>query len=101
MFISWLVEQIEERGFGLLTSTCALCSIGLCLFLLPPVPGAPVYLASGLLLTKVAEKALGSYVMGIVYAMLIGLVVKLCACAIQQKAAARPKREFETRRCLR
>ena len=85
MFLSWMVEEIEQRGLSLVQATAVLAGIGLCLFLLPPVPGAPVYLASGLLLTEVAQKAFDSFVLGCLYAMIVALAIKICACIVQQK----------------
>ena len=67
------------------------------MFLLPPVPGTPVYLGAGLLLTSKAEsswatkeyleaKEVGLYFwLAAAYAMLVALAIKLLACSLQQK----------------
>ena len=66
------------------------------MFLLPPVPGTPVYLGAGLLLTSKAEsswatkeyleaKEVGLYFwLAAAYAMLVALAIKLLACSLQQ-----------------
>eukprot|EP00928_Gymnodinium_smaydae_P009304 TRINITY_DN13461_c0_g1_i1.p1 TRINITY_DN13461_c0_g1~~TRINITY_DN13461_c0_g1_i1.p1 ORF type:complete len:1174 (-),score=215.87 TRINITY_DN13461_c0_g1_i1:51-3572(-) len=61
--------------------------IGVVLFLLPPVPGAPIYLFAGVLITQqyVAMDAPGGFVMACVICVTLGLVLKLTACAVQQK----------------
>ncbi|KAH8047840.1 hypothetical protein JL722_12861 [Aureococcus anophagefferens] len=55
------------------------------LFLLPPVPGAPIYLAAGVLLTENGTKNGMTVVMAVCYANAISLGTKLVACTLQQK----------------
>ena len=59
--------------------------IGLGMFLLPPVPGVPVYFTGGVILVKSAEPVMG---FGAALGFTIGIcfLIKLCAIAIQQKA---------------
>jgi hypothetical protein len=59
-------------------------AIGITLFLLPPVPGVPIYFVSGLMLVGVCEKDMGLGG-GTIYCICLGLVLKLCACTLQQK----------------
>ena len=47
--MSWLVKVLSPLNVAV--STLIFSTIGLSMFLLPPVPGAPVYLAAGVLLT--------------------------------------------------
>ena len=82
VFMSWLVKVLKPLHVAVSTTIFSL--IGLCMFLLPPVPGAPVYLASGVLLTAVVEDSLGFYG-AMCYAMLVSLAIKLVACTMQQK----------------
>ena len=58
---------------------------GMTLFLLPPVPGAPIYLAAGVLLPPIAKQHNWSIFGGICYTSTVCLVIKLAACTIQQK----------------
>ena len=54
MFLSWLNAQLATTPIGLVTAIYV--GVGLSMFLLPPVPGIPVYLTGGIILTKAAEK---------------------------------------------
>lgn len=58
--------------------------VGMIMFLLPPVPGAPVYMASGVLLTAAAQPRIG-YWPACFYAMGVAFCIKLGACSLQQK----------------
>ena len=80
-FMSWLVYQVS--AMPLYQSTGIFAGVGLSMFLLPPVPGAPVYMASGVLLTAAAEGDFG-YPLAIVYAMGVAFMIKLVACTMQQ-----------------
>ena len=94
-FLSWLVQTLKSMSLVVVTGIFTV--IGLIMFLLPPVPGTPVYLGAGLLLTSTAErewatdeyleaKEVGVYFwMAAAYAMLVALVIKLFACTLQQK----------------
>jgi len=64
------------------------------MFLLPPVPGVPVYLSGGVILTRPIERALGgdghggdlhAYGMALVVVCGICLGIKLLAVVVQQK----------------
>jgi len=64
--------------------------IGISLFLLPPVPGVPIYFICGLMLVGVCEQDNdGNEIMGLyggtIYAIALGLALKLTACSLQQK----------------
>ena len=48
------------------------------------MPGAPVYMASGVLLTSIAKDKFGFWPASL-YAMGVAYCIKLGACAIQQK----------------
>ena len=54
------------------------------MFLLPPVPGVPVYLTGGFILVSASEDQIG-YVESLVVVCFIGLAIKLLAVCIQQK----------------
>lgn len=81
-FMSWLVMQVSDMGLPM--ATAIFVTVGMTMFLLPPVPGAPVYMASGVLVTSAARDTLG-YLPAILYAIAVGFCIKLCACAMQQK----------------
>jgi hypothetical protein len=83
MTMSYFVQRV--KGFSVLRSTLLFVAIGLCMFLLPPVPGAPVYLASGVLLTSVGLEAGWGFWAAAFYAIGVAFCIKLGACALQQK----------------
>merc|ERR1719387_154719 len=58
--------------------------VGITMFLLPPVPGVPVYMAAGTMVAGKCTPHMG-FVGAIFFCSLLSLVLKLNACAIQQK----------------
>ena len=81
LFLSWLIE--ETRNMDLASVTGILFFVGVIMFLLPPVPGAPIYLTLGIVIVPVGRETLG---LGgcIAYAMAVSLVLKLFATFLQQ-----------------
>jgi len=61
--------------------------VGISMFLLPPVPGVPVYIASGVILVNAAwDKGEGmNFWAACVFGIAIGIILKLCAVTLQQK----------------
>lgn len=49
IFLSWMSEQLKHLTLPVLAA--AIYSVGVVMFLLPPVPGAPVYLFGGILIS--------------------------------------------------
>ena len=56
LFLAELKLMLAEAGLGLEVVSVIYIGVGLCMFLLPPVPGVPVYLTGGILLSAMAEK---------------------------------------------
>eukprot|EP00924_Labyrinthula_sp_SR-Ha-C_P016300 snap_masked-scaffold_106-processed-gene-0.10-mRNA-1 protein AED:1.00 eAED:1.00 QI:0/0/0/0/1/1/4/0/402 len=83
VFLSYLREQLESSS--LLPITFILLAVGLLMFMIPVIPGVPVYIVLGLLLVPVAETEFGNLVLGILYALLVSLCLKLFALVLQQK----------------
>lgn len=69
---------------NLFSVTAIVIFVGMILFMLPPIPGLPIYLTGGIILVSVGRDLLGLWG-SIVYACLISLMLKLVACAVQQK----------------
>lgn len=71
-------------AFGVGAVTGIMIAVGIVLFLLPPVPGVPIYMTLGIVIPQVATKwgLVGSYF----YCIAISLALKLLACTMQQKA---------------
>jgi len=63
---SWEIWQV----------TLMLISVGLFLFMLPPVPGVPIYFMAGTMLVGVCEDKMG-LVGATIYATLLGIVLKV------------------------
>jgi hypothetical protein len=51
-----LLAALKAAGLPLIAVSGIYICVGLCMFLLPPVPGVPVYLTGGILLSGMAEK---------------------------------------------
>jgi len=82
LFLSWLINETMDMSLGVVT--CIMVGAGVLMFLLPPVPGAPIYLTMGIIVIPVGSANLG-LVWSIVYAIGISLLLKLLATALQQK----------------
>ena len=82
LFLSWLIES--TKGMDIISVTMILLGVGVIMFLLPPVPGAPIYLTLGIVIVPVGREAFG-LVGCILYAMGVSLALKLFATFLQQK----------------
>lgn len=80
VFLVWLIASIENLHFSGVLAATFIC--GLCCFLLPPVPGVPVYLFAGLVLGSTCP---WGFWPGSIIAVGLGWILKLTACAIQQR----------------
>ncbi|CAK9056864.1 Uncharacterized protein SCF082_LOCUS30595 [Durusdinium trenchii] len=80
IFLAWLSAAMSGWDFGVV---CAgIVGAGLCCFLLPPVPGVPVYIFAGII---IADNCPWGFEAGAGIAIGVGFVLKLLACAMQQK----------------
>jgi len=82
VFLSGLIEFTSEMN--LLAVTGIVIGVGMTLFMLPPIPGLPIYLTGGIVLVSVGRNTLGLWG-SIGYACIVSLLLKLLACAVQQK----------------
>eukprot|EP00949_MAST-11_sp_MAST-11-sp1_P003740 g3740.t1 len=84
VFLSWLNQQLA--AVPLPVCTAIFYAVGLTMFLLPPVPGVPVYLLGGVLITNNAEKTANMpFFAGAMFTTVVCFLIKLNAIAIQQK----------------
>lgn len=86
VFLSWLIESLSD--LDLVALTLVFMVVGACMFLLPPVPGPPVYLTGGVLVTQKATVTFGGdsyFFLAIFYVTVVCLGIKLVACSLQQK----------------
>jgi len=82
VFLSWMIEKMA--GFGLIAVSGIMAGVGVLMFLLPPVPGLPVYLSLGIIIPAKGHEILG-WPGAILYSAGVGLVLKLFSSALQQK----------------
>lgn len=80
VFLAWLSSLLSSLNFGLIVAMVWLS--GMCCFLLPPVPGVPVYIFGGLI---VADQCPAGFWPGVAICIVLSFFMKLCACAMQQK----------------
>jgi len=79
VFLSWVNELLSGVDFSLLLGLTFL--IGMGCFLLPPVPGAPVYFFAGAIATGACPMG---FWWGVIISIFLGWFMKLAACAMQQ-----------------
>ena len=82
LFLSWLIEKTSSMNIGIVTAI--LLGVGMIMFMIPPVPGPPIYLTLGIVVVATGRDLFG-IVGSIAYATAVSLGLKLLACTIQQK----------------
>ena len=82
LFLAWLNAALAQHS--LLVVTSLFFGIGVTMFLLPPVPGVPVYLAGGVIVVNKARGVLGFWP-AVGYTVAVCSLIKFLAIAIQQK----------------
>jgi membrane protein DedA with SNARE-associated domain len=87
IFLSWLNSKLESAPFGLV---CVLVVIvGFSMFMLPPVPGIPVYIFSGIVISAQALRVEWIGFFGsVLLAVVLSLITKLIACVGQYSIGA-------------
>jgi len=88
VLLAWLIETTAEMNLVLVT--VIIIAVGLSLFLLPPVPGVPIYLTGGILIPNVGQRVLGGIAPAVIYTCFVSIALKLLACTLQQKAIGVP-----------
>jgi len=76
-WMSWLMD-----GLGFVWILVATFATGMVLFMLPPIPGPPIYLFGGVV---ISEKCPWGFWWGSLVCILLSFALKLTACAMQQK----------------
>jgi len=74
LFLSVLIEWVATMSLGVVSLIFFM--VGFVMFMLPPVPGVPVYLSSGIILVAAGEESLG-IAGSILYAFVFCMVLKL------------------------
>jgi len=83
LFLSWLNQTLTEH-FGLVAITIIFMLVGITMFLLPPVPGVPVYITSGVVIVNAARADFGFWG-AFFFATAVSLCLKLSAIFMQQR----------------
>jgi len=82
IFLSWLNTKLAGVGFGLVVVLAVL--VGYAMFMLPPVPGVPVYVFVGIVISQRGRSTPGvGFAGGVVIALLMSFVMKQIACLSQ------------------
>jgi len=84
VILSWVIGITEKSHPGLVGLYVIIT--GLVMFVNPAVPGTPIYAFAGLMFIPSYEKSGGSRIAGLFISFIIGLITKLLACTMQQKA---------------
>eukprot|EP00930_Biecheleria_cincta_P095478 TRINITY_DN87439_c0_g1_i1.p1 TRINITY_DN87439_c0_g1~~TRINITY_DN87439_c0_g1_i1.p1 ORF type:complete len:987 (+),score=128.20 TRINITY_DN87439_c0_g1_i1:78-3038(+) len=80
VLLAWMSSAVAQLHFvGILTFTFV---AGMVLFMLPPVPGPPIYLFGGMV---IADHCPMGFWWGTIICIVLCIVLKLMACALQQK----------------
>ena len=83
IFFAWLNAKLN--GVPVAATTVIFYLVGLTMFLLPPVPGVPVYITGGILLVNSCLNDGWEFGTAIVFTSFICFMIKLNAIAMQQK----------------
>jgi hypothetical protein len=83
LFLSWLNSYLAS--FALPLVIVIFFFIGISLFLAPPIPGVPVYLAGGVIITSQAQIAGMGFWEGALLSSVVCYGIKLVAIVMQQK----------------
>jgi hypothetical protein len=81
LFLAWIIAVCKT--LPLYAVIGILVGVGITLFLLPPVPGAPIYVTAGIVIPAVAKDQLGISLC-IIFALVLSLFNKLFAHTLQQ-----------------
>ena len=81
--LSALNDALSESGVPMVTLIYFI--VGWTMFMLPPVPGVPVYLTGGVVVAQTASVEFGSFPLAVIYASFCACAVKAAAIFGQQK----------------
>jgi len=88
IFLSWLNGELAAQSFGVVIGIFVV--VGLGMFLIPVVPGIPVYVTAGIMLAArgQSDPSVGFWG-GVVIGVIVGFAVKLLAVYCQQEIIGR------------
>ena len=85
VFLSWLIESLEEGFDNFLVIIVIYYIAGIALFLFPPVPGPPIYMTGGVLLVQIGQQKGHGFWNMIILVIILSFCLKMMAITIQQK----------------
>eukprot|EP00419_Tripos_fusus_P010723 CAMPEP_0172667638 /NCGR_PEP_ID=MMETSP1074-20121228/8557_1 /TAXON_ID=2916 /ORGANISM="Ceratium fusus, Strain PA161109" /LENGTH=678 /DNA_ID=CAMNT_0013484175 /DNA_START=306 /DNA_END=2342 /DNA_ORIENTATION=- len=88
VFLAWLSDVIMV--LSMTTLFILLFIVGMIMFLLPPVPGLPIYLISGIVIVPRCEQAGMGFISGCAVAITFAFTLKMLAIFLEQKAIGEP-----------
>mmetsp|Transcript_47907 Transcript_47907/g.113848 ORF Transcript_47907/g.113848 Transcript_47907/m.113848 type:complete len:759 (+) Transcript_47907:174-2450(+) len=91
LLLARLIELMSGMSFVMIT--VVLIAVGICIFLLPPVPGLPIYITAGVVFVghqQAPEATAISFYEALAYACAVSLVIKLLGTFMQQKLIGVP-----------
>mmetsp|Transcript_90205 Transcript_90205/g.160664 ORF Transcript_90205/g.160664 Transcript_90205/m.160664 type:complete len:746 (+) Transcript_90205:98-2335(+) len=91
VFLAWCIDVVQT--WSMLAIIALLYGIGMFLFLLPPVPGLPVYLATGAMIVargQVDSNTEASFYRNLCLAVFVAFTIKLAAITMQMKMIGAP-----------
>jgi hypothetical protein len=88
IFLSWLAETIAE--WSLYAILGILFMVGMSLFLIPVVPGLPIYLVAGIVVVQKAQRDDLSFEVGVGIASLLCWAIKLASNIVLMKFVGEP-----------
>eukprot|EP00586_Coscinodiscus_wailesii_P003085 CAMPEP_0172490614 /NCGR_PEP_ID=MMETSP1066-20121228/21102_1 /TAXON_ID=671091 /ORGANISM="Coscinodiscus wailesii, Strain CCMP2513" /LENGTH=555 /DNA_ID=CAMNT_0013259167 /DNA_START=665 /DNA_END=2329 /DNA_ORIENTATION=- len=97
LILSVLIE--EMKNFSIWAVTGVMVAVGVFLFLLPPIPGVPIYLAFGVVAIPAGQSVFG-LVGSIGYSIAVCFVMKLFSVALQQKLIGANLKRFVSIRAI-
>merc|ERR1711871_24239 len=92
LLLSILVNAFKDQSLGVVT--CIIIAVGLFLFLLPPVPGVPIYMTAGIMLILPCQKAGLNDVTAVLYMFIVCMCIKLFACSCQQMGFGKTAKKY-------
>lgn len=88
IFLSWLAEVIASWALYWILGILFL--VGLMLFLIPVVPGLPIYLVSGIVVVQKCQSDHMSFEVGVTIASVLCWAIKLCSNIVLMKCVGEP-----------
>lgn len=84
VFFSWLQTQFVANNIGVAPASAIFVAVGFVTFMLPPIPGVPVYIACSVIIVPVCMHEGWDFWASWIYCSVLALVMRLLAVAGEQ-----------------